>query len=243
MKKLTKILIILIIGIFVLANMSSVYALSFRFNVSATKTEVKPGEQTEISMEISEIAVGELGINAVEAVLEYDDNVFEIVTRSDIKAKNNWTITYNQEAGSKNGNFLASNIISGVKEKQVVGTIVFQVKEGVQPQTTTIKFKDIKSNNGQELIPEEDRSIDIKIIEDNGSDITVTPSPSPRPTQSPRPNNNGSNSNNGTSNGNNYANDTKLPQTGIQEVAVVSFIIATLIGIISYIKYKRLKIK
>ena len=42
---------------------------SFTFNVTADKTQVDPGEEVVITLNLSDIDAGELGINTVEATL------------------------------------------------------------------------------------------------------------------------------------------------------------------------------
>lgn len=50
----------IIISIISMAYTGMTYALSFNFKVTANKTQVKPGEEITVSMEIGEINMGEL---------------------------------------------------------------------------------------------------------------------------------------------------------------------------------------
>lgn len=100
-----------------------------------------------------------------------------------------------------------SNIIAGVTKEQTIGNITFKVKKGVAPQKTVIKFTNIKSNDGEQLISTEDINVEIEIIEDkienNKPEDIVTP------TSKPTDNGNNNSGNNTESNtGNNMGNNT-----------------------------------
>lgn len=176
------------------------------------------------------------GINAIESVLDYDDKIFETVTREDITVQNNWTMTYNQEAGAHSGNFLVSNIIAGVKQEQKIGEIKFKVRDDVKQGTTTeIKFKNITSNDGENLVKEEDKKVTIKIIGETNNNV-VTPIENTNNTPTPP----------SVTTNNTPANNVKpnnLPYTGTADFIKVAIIVLAITSIIGYIKYKQIKIK
>lgn len=60
---------------------TKVYSSSFNFNVQSNTKYLKPGETVVITMKVSNIDIEQPGINTLEAFLEYDENVFEKVTR------------------------------------------------------------------------------------------------------------------------------------------------------------------
>lgn len=236
MKKSSKIvggfLIILIASILI----GKVYALSFKFKVTANKTEAKAGDEIIVSMEISDIDMGELGINAIESVLDYDDKIFETVTREDITVQNNWTMTYNQEAGAHSGNFLVSNIIAGVKQEQKIGEIKFKVRDDVKQGTTTeIKFKNVTSNDGQNLVKESDKKVTIKIIGETNNNIVAPIENTNNTPQVPNITINTTPVNNVKKN--------DLPYTGTADFIKVAIALVAVTSIIGYIKYKQIKIK
>lgn len=233
MKKEKKVLMVLgVILIIALAVTQIVYALSWKFNVTADKTSVKAGDEIAVLMQISEINMGELGINAIEAVLDYDESVFETVDRSDFKMQNNWTMTYNQEAGPKNGNFLISNLISGIKDGQTVGKIIFKIREDAKPGTTKIKFKNIKSNDGKNLVNESDKVITITIYEDGKIEPTENT-------------NNSSNKGSIIVSGNTQKENlspSDLPQTGDNKVVFVIAMLGIVVATVLVIRYKNIHI-
>lgn len=161
MKKISKILAITLTLVILLTV--TVKADSFKFNVKANKASLKPGDTVAINLNISNIDAGDLGINTLEAVLEYDYNVFEEVTQDNFQSANNWSLTYNNEDTENKGKFLAVIVASGVKENQDIGRITLKVKNSAKDTNTTVKFKNVFSNNGQTLIKEADKSIAFKV--------------------------------------------------------------------------------
>ena len=233
--------IVAIIMIFMIFLMPIyVQADSFKFNAISDKTQVQPGEEVVITLNLSDIDAGELGINTVEATLSYDTNIFEEVTQEDFKSLNNWSLTYNGEETEQKGKILGVIIASGVTEDQSIGTIKLKVKEGVEYQTTTINLTNIATNNGTDIINEEDKSISLEIgtapaeeepdidddsniiIDDNTDEDTNTTinTPSSDNTQSPN----------------------KLPQTGTAMFVIILFVIITLaiLTVLGYNRYKNI---
>lgn len=60
MKKTEKIVGVFLIILMVSVLIGKVYALSFKFKVTPNKTEAKAGDEIIVSMEISDIDMGEL---------------------------------------------------------------------------------------------------------------------------------------------------------------------------------------
>lgn len=162
MKKIKK-LFILIVLISILGMTKFVYASSFNFTTNTSLNTLKPGDTVEISLSISNIDVGESGINTIEAVLEYDENVFEPVLPTDFAGLNNWSITYNNEEGENKGKFVAVIVQEGVTETQEIGKLTLKVKSNVNVDSTNITFSNIKSNDGVEEITNPDKTISLKI--------------------------------------------------------------------------------
>lgn len=216
------IVILLVSFIVLMFTKNNVYSSSFKFVVTASKTRLKAGESTMVTMKISDIVdSNNLGINALESILEYDTNVLEVVTPNDMNGKNNWTITYN----TKEQNFLVCNIISGVKEEQDIGEIKFKVKDNIGPTKTIIRFKNVKSNDGSNLMPETDKEIELIIYEDEVSSknetIHVTGSTGNVASKS-------------------ETAITPIPKTGENTKIILIIGMVALIGIVTYIRYRNI---
>ena len=159
-------LMFFIIAIFIVPNFAQ--ADSFNFTVEADKDEIKQGETVTLSLKLSDIDAGELGINTVEGKLSYDEKVFEKVSKSSFTELNNWRITYNDEEKESKGKFVGVLFQIGTKKNQEIGQIKLKVKENIDVSETTIKVTDIATNNGKDLIKDRDKEINLKIAkEDN----------------------------------------------------------------------------
>ena len=78
---------------------------SLVFTPTPSSTKLNEGEEITITLELSNIKMGQDGINTFGGKLEYDENVFEKITSDDISSQNNWSIAYNDEETAKKGGF------------------------------------------------------------------------------------------------------------------------------------------
>lgn len=140
-------------------------------------------------------------------------------------------MTYNQEAGAHEGNFLVSNIIAGVNAEQKIGEIKFKIKQDAKQGTTQIKFRNVTSNDGQNLVKESDKTITIKIIGETNNTNIVTPINNTNNTPEV-PNVTNTNTNTVKSN---------LPYTGANDFIKVALVLLSTVSIIAYIKYQKIK--
>lgn len=145
----------------IIGNISYSEASSFSFNAQADKTEVTPGEEVIVEMSISDIDMGEYGINVVEGILEYDESFFSSM---ELVNENDWEITYNNEDGERKGKFLTAKMVEGVKE-EIIGKIKLKVREDITKGEGQVKIKTIQSNDGENIVDEGERIITIKIKE------------------------------------------------------------------------------
>ena len=212
---------------------------SLVFTPTPSSTKLNEGEEITITLELSEIKMGQDGINTFGGKLEYDENVFEKVTSDDISSQNNWSIAYNDEETAKKGTFLAT-INTGTSKNQVIGIIKLKVKTNLKSQDTEIKFTSLSSVaedtvklDDQTLkfsvtgtvVPDDDKNDDDKnntventiVIGNVTNDIEVVEN---------------------TITVDNTQSNTNLPQTGELDVAIAVLALA-LIAVVSYIQIKR----
>jgi len=162
MKKVYKILfIILLLMVFLLPTQAQ--ANSFKLNVKADKTTINPGETVVLTLNLSDIDAGDLGINTVEGVLDYDNTIFEEITSDSITSLNNWSMKHNEEETEYKGKFILVTLQDGVTENQDIAKITFRVKNGVENKNTSIKIKNILSNDGNTLIEETDKEVKFEV--------------------------------------------------------------------------------
>ena len=218
--KKIKILTILILTIYMIGASVSAASNSFKASVTPSTTTLKPGEEVTITVKVSDINMGENGINTLEGKIKYDTNVFESVKSSDVQSLNNWSTTYNDETSSLNGKFLAVNLSAGTKDDTQILSVKFKVKDDIKETTTTqIDFEDITSNDGTDLVNAGTKSVSLTVnVEEKQPEEPVKPITPPN-TEAPG----------------------KLPQTGDTLTFVAIMLVVTLITICIAIRYRRMR--
>ena len=216
---------------------------SLVFTPTPSSTKLNEGEEITITLELSEIKMGQDGINTFGGKLEYDENVFEKVTSDDISSQNNWSIAYNDEETAKKGTFLAT-INTGTSKNQV------KVKTNLKSQDTEIKFTSL-SSVAEDTVKLDDQTLKFSVTG------TVVPDDDKKDDDKKDDDNKKDDKNNTVENtiviGNvtndievventitvdNTQSNTKLPQTGELDVAIAVLALA-LIAVVSYIQIKR----
>ena len=95
MKKNRVYMILIIVLTIIISNPIEMMAYSFTVGMETDKSNINIGDTLTITLSVNDINTGEKGINAIEAILEYDDTVFERITEEDIENLNNWSINLN----------------------------------------------------------------------------------------------------------------------------------------------------
>ena len=212
---------------------------AFKATVAPTTSTIKPGEEVTISVNISDINMGTNGINTVEGKIEYDKTIFEEVKSSNVQSFSNWTTTYNDESSTLNGKFLSVNLSAGVKESVKIFSITFKAKQDITKTTSTqIKFNEITSNDGTDLISAGSKSVNITVNVDNG---TVE-----NPTDNSNEKNNdpvisGNTNTTKTSVSDKTQSKTILPKAGLPTTIVIALVLVVLAVVIFGIKNRTMK--
>ena len=141
MKKRISLLMALILFIACLSGV--VNATEYIVKMSLTSDSyLVPGDTVVVNLKISEIDLGDGisegdGISGIQAVLEYDENVFEEVTEDSFEGMNGWNnLMYYQE------------MVTAYRNDQValpndLLTITLKVKDSASVDSTSIKLKEI----------------------------------------------------------------------------------------------------
>ena len=227
-----KSLVVILILALVLIPASLVFAEGeHTFNATmlvdgASEKTIDPGDEITISFDISNIDMGEHGINTVEATLDYDPDSFEAVSSSDISSASNWSTTFN----SANGKLLCVNFSGGIKDDTDLFTLSMKAKTTLTATAASeIKLVDVTSNDGDSLISVGTKRVGVTIdvpvqeqptneIVDNSINTNVeeeTPV-TPESTQAPMP----------------------IPQTGISPVVVIVIAVSLGLIVITCVRYK-----
>ena len=254
------IIIALVIVMLTFAMVGKVFAAgSFSASLTPNNSRVSKGSEVKVTFKISGINV-EGGINAITATLDYDSDVLDL-PKDNVEGVNNWSATYNADTYK-----LAIDRAEVVKEDQEVLTMTFKVKDSTSVTTTAVKLKSIAAANStlSDEVKISDITTNISISSSSGGlnpspTSTSSSSPSTSPSGSSSSNNNTNNTNNNTNQNNtasnrvtnNTASNTSgsnttttkneaVPYTGAEGYVVPLMLIIAVLGIVSFINYKRI---
>lgn len=147
---------------FILLATSLLAAANLKAEAKASVSELKGGEEVTITLRFDEYQQITEGLNAYQATLEYDKNLFEEVTQEDFVCLNDWEkLQYNQATGE----FVAIKKIGSAEPEDVV-SITLKTKPKVKATTTEIKIKDIVTSEGERDISIAEAKSTINIIEE-----------------------------------------------------------------------------
>lgn len=193
----------------------------------ASDSKLKEGETVTINVKLTSVNAGE-GIDALTAGIEYDTNVFETLSTSNFTSSTSWTPTFAAQ----------TNKMTALKNEKVTAaetmfTITLKVKSSISVDSTTIKLKDIVvsggivANGGTGDISVSNTSVTIS-KEKEAASITEKPTPTPTPV------------NNTTVKDTTTTKKTTLPKTGIAQYGTIAIVVVAIIGIFSYVLYKKI---
>ena len=172
-RRLVFVFLLLIIVLTFVPNF--VRANSFKFGVKADKELLKNSDEVYLTFDISDIKVGNMGINVIEAVIEYDEDIFEKITDDSFTGLNNWSWTYNDGPNGEKGKTIAMVISAGETENKEIGKLKLKVKDNVNKslKTTDIIIKKIATNDGVSLVNETDKKITLQLELKNDNKILI----------------------------------------------------------------------
>ena len=143
MKKKVIILTGLIALILLASNLLA--AANLKAQAKASTNELKGGEEVTITLNFSEYQQIKDGLNAYQATLEYNKDIFEEVKQEDFQCLNDWEkLQYNQATGE----FVAIKKVGSTEPEDIV-SVTLRTKPVVKATTTEIKIKDIITSEGE----------------------------------------------------------------------------------------------
>ena len=245
MRKLSFILMIFILLFSVLAVNANAEDLSFTTTLSPSSSSVSEATEVVITVAVSNLNVGESGINAFSALLSYDTDVFETLTDSSVEGLNGWNSSYT----ATNGQILLSKN-SFVNEDEEIMQITLKTKEGVQEGTEgTVSLTGIEVSNSESQISGDNVSTTIKVGTETAEENTTNDAPiviNPITNQNTTENetntsNTETNSTYNVSNINTNTPSDDMPYTGPAGDAFIKIILGVvLVALVIYIKIRKM---
>lgn len=236
LKKAIKIILLEIFVIIIGTITQAVSENTFTAKVIPENKNIKPGEEITLTLSVSDINMGEDGINTLEGTIEYDKELFEEIKSDSIKSLNNWTTTFNDERSMLNGKFLSVNLTGGVKEDSNIFTITMKVKDTIDKTTSTkINFKDLTSNDGTDLVNAGTKTINVTIEvekeEEKNNNNIVKNEVSGEQTNTENKNNNSK-----VNKFNDTQSSNRLPYAGKAEIIIIAIGLIVIIALYLWIK-------
>jgi hypothetical protein len=259
-----KVCILLLIMMLIITSLAvRVNADSFNTTLTASKSSVEAGSELTITVKVSNLDVGDNGINSFSAYLSYDMDMFESLSSSSVDGLGKWTAAYAPGTGK-----MTLQNSSFVNNDEEILQITLKTKSGLAEGTQgEVKLSNILASNSATEISCQAVSTTITIGEEASSTGNVTNIISTNTTNntsnginvitpvnntiknntSNNTANNVANSANNTSNSviigsTNTVEDDDMPYTGSESSALSRIIIGVvLISLVSYIKIERMK--
>ncbi len=245
MKKIQKLSIIMLLMIIVL-NVYVYAKPNCNVNMKTQKTEIDKNEEFTVEVEISNIQ-SERGIIAIEATLEYDK---ESITLVKMEGQNDWStpikdLSYNETNGK-----LVIDKRGLAKSDETILKLVFKTKE-ISKENVMIALKDITIADGTEpsTVANAYKNITIKAENENPTPKPPEENPGEKPGEPDDNNTNkipdDTNNSNKPNKPNNSNNDNKapgkIPQTGSDNIILMtSILVLVIMSIVLYIKNRNI---
>lgn len=240
------IIVTLLVSMFVcLIYTKPALALSFTATMTTDTTTVPESKEFTVKVKVSNLDVGENGINQFSGYLEYDSSLFETITEASFEGLNGWVASYTPD--TKKIQLLNTSF---VKTDSEVFQITFKTKTDIMGKEGTIALKKISASNSATDINATDISTKIVIgnvttpIVNNSvqNPINIMTNVDNTNTENTNvaENTNVTNNNVATPVGNNVVEE-EIPHTGVEDTLVKVLFVVAVITIISYIRYYRLR--
>ena len=171
-KKFLILSLIMMLIISLLPVVATAANYSFTVSMTAKNSKVAAGSGVMITVKLSNLNVGENGINSFSAYLSYDTNVFETLTDSSVDGLNGWVPSYTTGTGK-----VSLYRPTFLKSDEEIMTIELKTKAGLADGTQgEVKLSTIIVSNSSDEIMASPVSTNITIGTETAID-SVNPNP------------------------------------------------------------------
>lgn len=164
-KRILHIIIIFCLVTVLLVDVVNAFSLSVFMTPSTTN--VQTSSEVVIKVKVSNLNVGDNGINTFTGNLSYDTDVFETLTSDSVSGLNNWTAAYTPDTGK-----ITLFKTTFVNSDEELFQITLKTKESVSKNSGTVSLKNIIVSNGNDEISATEVNTTIAI----GTGIAIVPS-------------------------------------------------------------------
>ncbi len=243
-KKILKLTTIAMLLVITYATIVS--ALSLTVSMETNTTTVAEATEFTVTVKVSNLDVGENGINSLTGTLKYNKNIFEEITESSIEGLNGWNSSYEKDSGK-----IASTKQSFVKSEEAVFNITLKTKSNVTGKEGLVEFTDIKAQNSDSQIDAPNISVKISVGTETGNTANTsntgnTATILPVSNNTARNNTSNNTTNNATNNtAKSYINaanvlNDNIPETGVKDTLAIALFAMIIVAIIVFIRIERI---
>ena len=171
MKRKVFIVLILIITLMSLLTVNVKAALSFTTTMTPGSSSIPAATEVVVTVKVSNLEVGDNGINSFSAYLSYSTDVFEPLTESSIDGANGWSTAYSTGTGK-----VTLQKTSFVKTDEDIMQISLKTKSGLQDgKQGEVKLSQIVASNSVDEITAKNVSTTITIGQAGATPLNPTP--------------------------------------------------------------------
>lgn len=243
-KKFLKVITIAMLLVITYATI--VRALSLTVSMETNTTTVAEATEFTVQVKVSNLDVGDNGINSLTGTLKYNKDIFEEITESSIEGLNGWNSSYEKDSGK-----ITSTKQSFVKSEEAVFNITLKTKSNITGKEGVVEFTDVKALNSDSQIDAQNISVTILIGTETGNTANTSNTANTANVISINATSNNATSNNvnNTTNTNNsvgsYINaanvlNDNIPNTGVKDTLGIAIFVLAVIAIIVFIRIERI---
>ena len=164
--------VLIMIAILVIAVSTVAQAATFVASMTPSNSSVAPATEVIVVVKISNLDVGQNGINALSGIIQYDTSIFETINSSSIEGLNEWKPSYSSENGK-----ITLTKTQFVKSDEEVFQITLKTKSAEtfakkKNPEGAVTFRSIVASNSEQDITSSDISTTIKIATEDATNTT-----------------------------------------------------------------------
>lgn len=245
MKK--KCLKIITIGMLLIITYATIVrALSLTVSMETNTTTVAEATEFTVQVKVSNLDVGDNGINSLSGTLKFNKDIFEEITESSIEGINGWSTSYEKDTGK-----ITATKQTFVKTEEAVFNITLKTKSNITGKEGIVELTDIKALNSDSQIDAPNISVTILIgtVSGNTANVTANNTANAIRLINSSTNNSAKNNTSNTTNTNNttgsYINSANvlnedIPNTGVKDTVAIAILAVIVIAIIVFIRIERI---
>ena len=214
-------------------------ANDFTVKMTQDKTTISPGDTVKFTFQIADIDIT-AGVGTLKGKLEYDKNIFEKVVATNFTAATGWgNVVYNDQ-NDREGEFIVERASGDlITSNSNVFTVEMKVKTGATVGKTDIKLSNPVASNNDDDISIATLVYSTTISQSTGGGNNTTNNTVTNNTVVNNTVANNTVTNNTTAN--NTTSNTTIPKAGVEDYMMPAIMGVALVGIIAFIRYKKLE--